>query len=98
VAKCKDIGKRRLDPDEFQLLQREGRYLYSTDSAQGQPILERERIATVPAHDGWTGVIDLDEGDCMVQTSYGPTMLIAGLRCYVASQTGDDVEVPDELS
>ena len=27
----------------------------------------------------------------------GPTILIAALRCYVASKLGDEVEVPDEL-
>jgi hypothetical protein len=34
---------------------------------------------------------------------YGPTPLIAAMRCYVASKFGDDlvlfkVEVPDELA
>ncbi len=28
---------------------------------------------------------------------YGPTPLIAAMRCYVASKLGDEVEVPDEL-
>lgn len=28
---------------------------------------------------------------------YGPTPLIAGMRCYVASKLGDEIEVPDEL-
>lgn len=28
---------------------------------------------------------------------YGPTPLIAGMRCYVASKLGDEVNVPDEL-
>lgn len=27
----------------------------------------------------------------------GPTMLIAAMRCYVASKLGETVEVPDEL-
>jgi hypothetical protein len=27
----------------------------------------------------------------------GPTPLIAAMRCYVASQLGDEVEVPEEL-
>ena len=29
---------------------------------------------------------------------YGPTPLIAAMRCFVASKLGDEVEVPDELS
>lgn len=64
---------------------------------QGGPIIERETIAVVPAHDGWQAVIDLDEGDCMVQTNHGPTPLIAVMRCYVASKLGTEVEVPNEL-
>lgn len=28
---------------------------------------------------------------------YGPTILIAAMRCYLASKLGDEVEVPDEL-
>lgn len=28
---------------------------------------------------------------------YGPTPLIAAMRCYVASKVGEEVEVPDEL-
>jgi hypothetical protein len=26
----------------------------------------------------------------------GPTLLIAGMRCYVASKLGDEVEVPEK--
>jgi hypothetical protein len=29
---------------------------------------------------------------------YGPTPLIAAMRCYVTSKLGDEVEVPDELA
>lgn len=28
---------------------------------------------------------------------YGPNPLVAGMRCYVASELGDEVEVPEEL-
>jgi hypothetical protein len=28
---------------------------------------------------------------------YGPTPLIAAMRCYVASKLGDEVEIPEEL-
>lgn len=28
----------------------------------------------------------------------GPTLLIAAMRCYVASRLGDEVDVPEELS
>jgi hypothetical protein len=28
---------------------------------------------------------------------YGPTLLIAAMRCYVASRVGDEIELPEEL-
>ena len=48
--------------------------------------------------------IDSDEmGDklysfYMGSLSYGPTPLIAAMRCYVASKLGDEVDVPEELA
>jgi hypothetical protein len=32
-----------------------------------------------------------------VEVVYGPTPLIAAMRCYVASKLGDDVELPEGL-
>lgn len=80
----------------------------STDWAQGGPIIEREGIfptltdikrddngsvsftrvfrAKTPAQ-----YLDHDEG------VYGPTPLIAAMRCFVASKLGDEVEIPKEL-
>lgn len=77
-------------------------YSPSEEWAIGGPIIEREGIAIQPVRlegnvKGWQAVIDLDEGDFMVQEEYGPTPLIAAMRCYVASKLGDEVEVPDEL-
>jgi hypothetical protein len=72
---------------------------YLTDWAQGGPIIERERIAT-----WFERYEDEDAGlPCWFAAKYGereypgPTLLIAGMRCYVASKLGDKVEVPDEL-
>lgn len=39
-------------------------------------------------------VYEMTESEC----SYGPTPLIAAMRCYVASKLGDEVEIPEELS
>lgn len=36
---------------------------------------------------------EISEADCM----YGPTPLIAAMRCYVASKLGQEIDVPDEL-
>ena len=69
----------------------------STNWAQGGPIIERERILLQPeigkenAGNAWSAI---SLTGCV---SYGPTPLIAAIRCYVASKLGDEVEVPDEL-
>ncbi|OOV05786.1 phage protein NinX family protein [Rhodoferax fermentans] len=78
---------------------------FSTDPAQGQPILEREGVHTGPLTYGnacrvigkWRGIIGYapDGGEHLFE-QFGPTMLIAGLRCFVASKLGDEVEVPDD--
>lgn len=36
---------------------------------------------------------NLAESDCV----YGPTPLIAAMRCYVASKMGNEIEIPEEL-
>ena len=63
----------------------------STDWAQGGPIIEREEICVLaPVRGLWRG---RKEG----RTQYGPTPLIAAMRCYVASKLGDEVEIPEDL-
>ena len=83
-----------------------GTFKPTINPAQGQPILEREHIHTGPHTYGPTAVIlnswhavigfDPDNGEHLYEAD-GATMLIAGLRCYVASKLGDEVEVPEEL-
>jgi hypothetical protein len=66
---------------------------YSTDWAQGGPIIEREGI-TIEWEgdpDSWCACIMAD------QEVYGQTALIAAMRCYVASKLGDTVNVPGEF-
>ena len=65
----------------------------STDWAQGGPIIERGKITW----DGMAARIFLSERNCSVCV-YGPTPLIAAMRCYVASKLGDEVEIPEELT
>lgn len=75
---------------------------YSTDWAQGGPILSDARISRTIDHSGlwiayWTdGYTDGDEGKKWMQCDRSE--LVAGLRCYVASELGDEVEVPEELT
>ena len=71
-------------------------YHYSTDWAQGGPIIEREGISVATDDvEPWCGFIEDDETNTLFFS--GPTPLIAAMRCYVASQIGDEIELPEEL-
>jgi hypothetical protein len=75
-----------------------GRVHYSTDWAQGGPIIEREVISLIhPKYDCWTAHCYDKTVDDESYTLDGPTPLIAAMRCYVASKLGDEIDVPDEL-
>ena len=70
-------------------------YTPSTDWAQGGLIIEREFIKVDPRKGQWEATI---WNEAAIQNpAYGPTPLIAAMRCYVASKLGDTVEVPPEL-
>jgi hypothetical protein len=74
---------------------------YSNDWAQGGPIIEREKmdIACWDIHSmPWKASIDggTDAGVALY-VEYGPTPLIAAMRCYVTSKLGDTVDIPEEL-
>jgi hypothetical protein len=72
-------------------------FYYSTDWAQGGPIIDREMLATSRggsyAENFWMASRGFSDARI-----YGPTPLIAAMRCYVAFKLGDDVEVPEELT
>lgn len=66
---------------------------YSTDWAQGGPIIERESL------DISAPLRDTEEWHCCSMTAgirtLGETPLIAAMRCYVASVLGDEIELPN---
>lgn len=83
---------------------------YSTRWSQGGPLIEREGIQLVVNRNVGTteSGVEFDERDGWKAyrtgrywqpkpTYFGPTPLIAAMRCFVASKLGDEVEVPDEL-
>jgi hypothetical protein len=82
---------------------------YSTNWAQGGPIIEREQLSVEPLYtadglDCWVAFghnLRYDDHGNYIQGSdnrqYAPTPLIAAMRCFVASKLGDDVDVPEEL-
>ena len=72
----------------------------SSNWEQGGPIIEREHISphwvlSGPQIPGcWSAHIPGGNGRML----YGPTPLIAAMRCYVASKLGDEIEIPKELT
>ena len=71
-------------------------YAYSTDWAWGGPIIEKYEIDLKLVAEGeWQASNVFD--DMAFHRYFGPTPLIAAMRCYVASRLGDEVEVPKEV-
>ena len=83
---------------------------YSTDWAQGGPIIEREDISFrkyhnpgKESHGTYYARVCRENGTLVgwhKTTGFqktGPTPLVAAMRCYVASKLGDVVDIPDEL-
>ena len=82
-------------------------YQPSTDWSQGGPIIERERFAVDYYPDGghpdggeWlvTSLAYETDAGIPLYEGFGPTPLIAAMRCFVASKLGDEVEIPDNLA
>lgn len=66
---------------------------YSTDWAQGGPIIEREGIELFRNNEKNYWFTSKARG----QIGTGPTPLVAAMRAYVASKLGDEVEIPEGL-
>lgn len=72
---------------------------YSRDWAHGGPIIEREAL-NIMGYDSdklWEARRYAFDGT-LLHNEYGPTPLIAAMRCYVDSNLGDEVDVPEELT
>lgn len=75
-------------------------YRPSADWAQGGPIIEREELQVHVANavDGkWCAKPSDSEYWDFDGAAYGPTPLIAAMRCFVTKALGDEVDVPEEL-
>jgi hypothetical protein len=73
----------------------------STNWGDGGPIIDRElcslvRCQTNDEPEYWEAVAG-HEYDHNSVRGYGPTPLIAAMRCFVASKLGEEVDVPKEL-
>lgn len=66
----------------------------STDWSQGGPIIEREKMQLTYS-DGaeWGAYIWTGESFA----GWGPTPLIAAMRCFCCSKLGDEIDIPEEL-
>lgn len=86
---CRETYNHETNPKGYELCR------YSTDWAQGGPIIDRLHIRTE-----WSALWscwlahDLRHAGLAFP---GATRLIAAMRCYVASKLGDEVDVPEEL-
>ena len=69
-------------------------YTPSTNWLRGGPIIEREIISICTQMTNKDWMAESFHGDI---DGFGPTPLIAAMRCYVASKLGDTVEIPEEL-
>ncbi len=72
----------------------------STDWGQGGPIIDREKYESMwlPRQQVWYVVRKQHGTDGYVTNcGFGPTLLIAAMRCHVASKLGNEVDIPEEL-
>jgi hypothetical protein len=108
VAKCEGKGIEFDDPAD-PWLTRDGisdqplhSYTPSTDWAQGGPFIERREIGirrNMPCSKGreWEAIPSITAKGAGGKFGYGPTPLVAAMRCYVASHLGNEVDIPEEL-
>ena len=102
VARCEFVGTPPIKEVSGVLYTIEGDYWNpSTDWALGGPIIEREEISISREFASsrvewaaWTPAPIRDDAEAF---GYGPTPLIAAMRCYVASKLGDEVDIPEGL-
>lgn len=109
VAKCEGHHDYRFDGKHGRIST--GRHFDpTTDWSQGGPIIEREHIrwnevggqfyAWTPDHEWYDPLHEpmLDDlGVSWRAVQYGPTLLVAAMRCYVTAKLGDEVNIPEEL-
>lgn len=102
VAKCEGLENENgwTDVEVFKAVRAGGGYRYSSDWAQGGPLIEREGISVSRSDKSlWvayrTETLFDDDYEYEYQNADKP--LIAAMRCYVASKLGEEVEITEEL-
>lgn len=107
VAKCEGVNEETFrlfyyptEPTDFDS-HGYPEFHYSDVWAQGGPLIEREDLTVgkvVGSKNEWSAESFQDDGVRVKFLRYGPTPLIAAMRCYVASKLGDEVDVPEEIT
>lgn len=75
----------------------------SREWGDGGPIIEREAFelhSWINHEEREWHAVRYKFGDTTAEREFegfGPTPLVAAMRCYVASKMGNEIEVPDEL-
>lgn len=75
----------------------------STNWSQGGPIIERERLYVTRFGDDWQARSYWHNGyksfvHVFMCEATDSSLLVAAMRCYVASKLGDVVEIPESLA
>jgi hypothetical protein len=86
VAKCEgyfDMGMASVHDGVADVFYFGEAWTPSTDWSQGGPIIEREGLTITHQQNRWAAQTDDD------LFAFGPTPLIAAMRCYVASKQGE---------
>ena len=92
VAKCEGAHPQISYPDKRLFGAIGDTFDYSTDWAQGGPIIECEGISIYRMTSDWSAAYNPSGA-----AQDGPTPLIAAMRCFCCSKLGDVVDIPEEL-
>ena len=102
VAKCE--GRNFELVESFLDYYDEGGMHYAGDWSQGGPIIEREKIDLFTEKgtpESWIASVARHQNGARLVGwrihQYGPTPLIAAMRCLVASKLGEEVDIPAKL-
>ena len=102
VAKCEGAYTASVDADidGTKRINYGGMYPeWSTDWSQGGPIIEREGIFLAKSMlGGWTASIYTNDDRVRCTLLEGETPLIAAMRCLVAANLGDEIDLPADLA
>lgn len=95
VAKCEGISDWQWE--HFMKDEVSECWSFSTYWNAGGPIIERKRYTLAASIVGWSCRRYNDDLE-MTSMQIGETALIAAMRCHVAEELGDEVEIPEALA